>query len=152
MRLLAFATLIIAALTCSPLTAGAQTSKEYARMAELTWMAFECSSLSSMAGNEKEERRLFELAFTQGKRFLSAFEAGKVAHADLRSTVPMGFLLVIAGPSADFILGRVFEGAQQNALKGIITTDGQLHSKEHQVTLAQNRFRERNCTFLGRPG
>ena len=127
----------------------AQTSAQFAAMGKLAWSAFECSSVASVSGNDKERERLFSIGYDSGKRFVQALQAGKISKADGLNIAPSGFLMLAHGPTIDFILGRVFESAQDNALKDVFATNGNLNSEKLQTTIANNRFHERNCALLG---
>ena len=83
------------------------------------WVAFEGCSLASIVGDQKKSKRFFEIGYTQGKEFVEAYKAGKIKKEDLSSEVPVIVLLLLEGPSNDFILGRFFENAQREALKDI---------------------------------
>ncbi len=56
--------------------------------------------------------------------------------------------MVAQGPSVDFILGRVYESAQDNALKDVITTETVL-SKELKQNLASRKYHSGNCELVG---
>lgn len=131
------------------LPATAQDSKTYAQMAKATWSAFECSSLASKAGKPKEQERLFLYGYEQGKIFISAVQAKKVEQKDLSSEAPLIMLLLLQGPTPDFMLGRVYESAQDSALKEVFNTGEHFNSDEVQGTIAANKFRKFNCQLIG---
>lgn len=141
-----FAVLLAVAIS---IPVGAQSSKEYAQMAKATWSAFECSSLASKAGNPKEQERLFLYGYEQGKKFISAVQAKKVDQKDLSSEAPLIMLLLLQGPNPDFMLGRVFESAQDSALKEIFKTGDHFNSNEEQKAIAKNNFWNLNCQLIG---
>ncbi|MNB77589.1 hypothetical protein PS726_01830 [Pseudomonas fluorescens] len=130
-------------------TVSAQDSKAYAQMATASWSAFECSSLASKAGKPKEQERLFLYGYEQGKTFISAVQAGKVEQKDLSSEAPWIMLLLLEGPSPDFMLGRIYESAQNSALKDVYKTGDQFNSDEEQIAIAANEFRKLNCQLIG---
>lgn len=137
--------LLVACVTSSAIAEG---SKDYAAKGKRAWAAFECSSLASVAGDEKQQASLFTLGFKEGKVFLKALQAGKIKKEDLNSEVPTIMLLLLEGPSHDFILGRVFENAQEHALKDIYGTDGRPQSEEERKILARNELSRRNCDLI----
>jgi len=106
--------------------------------------------LASVATDQLEQERLFSFGYTQGRKFLDALRENKISQADRSSIVPSGFLMVAEGPTADFILGRVFEAAQENALKNVFVTDGKLNSNELRESIAKNRHQTQNCALIGR--
>lgn len=139
---------IAASLAFLPLLSPAQTSKDLALMGATSWSALECSTLASVMKDEKEQARLFTLGYESGKKFMGAVQAKKVTLQDLQNEVPSGLLMLMQGPSVDFMLGRVFESALDNATRGIFTSNGELHSDELQRTLATTKFGQKNCRLL----
>lgn len=75
-------------------------------------------------------------------------QGGRIAAKDFNSIPPSGLLMVAQGPTPDFILGRVFESAQENALKDVITTDSVLH-KDLQRSIASRKYTSGNCEIIG---
>jgi len=130
-------------------TAKAESSKDYSMMGKIAWSAFECSSLASVAEDEKEQRRLFMIGYEQGKQFLDALIAKKINQSDLSSIVPSGFVMLIEGPTPDFVLGRLFAATQENALDGVFVSEGKYNPKDLQKIIAERRFHERNCRLIG---
>ncbi len=126
----------------------ASESTDFAKMGRATWAAFECSSLASVLDRPKDQERLFRFGYAQGKKFLHALQGGRITVEDLQSIAPSGLLMVAQGPTADFILGRVFESVQENALKDVITTESVLH-KELQQAIASRKFTAGNCEVIG---
>lgn len=122
-------------------------SEDFAKMGRAAWAAFECSSLASVLEKPKDQERLFRFGYEQGKEFLNAVQAGRITAQDLRSIAPSGLLMVAQGPTADFILGRVFESAQENALKDVITNESVLH-KDLQQSIASHKFISGNCEVI----
>lgn len=133
----------------SPSRATAESSKEYAMMGRTVWSAFECSSLASESNNPKEQDRLFKLGYRQGNKFIAALESGKMKKEDLNSSVPTVVLLLLQGPTPDFMLGRIFESAQTSALKDVYKNDAHNDSKELRALTAGNRFASSNCEIVG---
>ena len=128
----------------------AQNSKESAAMAREAWSAFECSSLASKINDSKEQERLFLFGYEQGKKFIRALKANKIEKEDLSKEVPMIMLLLLEGPSEDFILGRIYENAQEHALEKVFKTDGKFNSEQFQKDIAKSEFWNHNCQFIGK--
>lgn len=141
------AILLFLLLTTSAICVAAE-SADFAKMGRATWAAFECSSLASVLEKPRDQERLFLFGYEQGKRFFSAMQSGRITQKDLRSTIPSGLLMVAQGPSIDFILGRVFESAQHNALKDVITTETVLN-KDLKKGLASQKYTSGNCELIG---
>lgn len=127
-----------------------QSSPEYAQMATAAWSAFECSSLASKAGNPAEQERLFFYGYNQGRSFISALQEQKIEQEDISREVPIIMLLLLQGPSDDFMLGRVYEAAQESALEGIYVQDNIHFNADEQKLNAENKFRRQNCGLIGK--
>ncbi|MCX6061343.1 MAG: hypothetical protein NT103_03720 [Campylobacterales bacterium] len=127
----------------------AASSSEYALMGSKTWSAFECSVLAEY-GNSKEQERLFNYGYTQGIVFMNALKENKIKSEDLYNKVPMGLLMHIQGPTADFALGRILEKAVDSALKNIIKSGDKINDKDVQKILAEGQYTKQNCQLIGR--
>jgi len=151
MRPFEHAKLLVTGLICLTFTqvAGAQSSKDFALMGRVAWSAFECSSLASKIKNSKEQERLFRYGYEQGLKFITAVRSGKVDRQDISEGVPLAVFLRLQGPTAEFILGRVFEASQVSALEKVYKTGETFNSEELQETIARNEFWNRNCQLIG---
>jgi len=119
-----------------------------AAKSRLSWSAFECSMLAEMSGNETEQARLFGVGYDAGRAFLSALQSGRVTQEETRTQSPIGFLMVMGGPSHDFMLGRIYAAAVQNAWDDIQREMGDSTDSELRRLLAVNEFQSNNCTLL----
>ena len=128
----------------------AESSKEYAVIGNSAYKAFECSALAEKLKYIKEQERLFLFGYNQGLKFIDALKEKKIKQDDLSSEVPFIMLLLLQGPTPDFMLGRVFEGAIDSALRDILKTGDILNSDEVQESLAQNKFEKCNCKLIGK--
>jgi hypothetical protein len=126
----------------------AQTSKDFAVMGRVAWAAFGCSSLAAQMKEQKEQERLFLLGYEQGKVFIEAAQAKKVERKDISEEVPIGMTLLLQGPTPDFMLGRVYESAQEEALKSVLRTNGNLNTDEVQASLARSTYTKQNCRLV----
>lgn len=127
----------------------AQDSANYAQMAHATWSAFECSSLASKLKKPTEQERLFKFGYSQGKDFIAALQAGKIKREDLSSNAPAGVLFLLEGPTPDFMLGRIYESAQENAFKEVYRVGDQFNTEEEQELAASIKFASSNCQLVG---
>jgi len=128
----------------------AESSSEYAAMGKAAWSAFECSALAEKSKNTQEQERLFKYGYVVGLKFINAVQSEKVKREDLSNGVPIGMLLLLQGPTPDFILGRVFEGALDSALNDVYKTGGSFNSDETQESIAKNKFWNQNCQLIGK--
>jgi len=130
-----------------------QSSKEYAVMGREIWSAFECSAWASKVDDSKEAERLFMFGYSQGQKFLGALKAEKIKQEDISSEVPIGVTMLLQGPSEEFMLGRIFENAQEEALNEVFYTNydrSNLNPEDLQKSIAGNKFRDGNCQLIGK--
>jgi hypothetical protein len=102
-------------------------------------------------GDVEEQERLFLFGLDQGRKFLEAVQAHKVTKEDLSTEPPLIMLMLLQGPTPDFILGRVFESAQKSALGDVITRpEGAIFDDETKRLNARTKFVNQNCKLLDR--
>lgn len=130
--------------------AKSEDSRDFAMMGQASWSAFECSSLAAESKNLQEQERLFLFGYEQGQKFIAAVEAEKIQQDDLSKEVPMIMLLLLEGPSPDFMLGRIYQMAQDSALEDVYKTGGRFNSDEMKEALAENMFSKANCKLIGK--
>jgi hypothetical protein len=148
MKLASTLILVSTLLATSVLNAAESTpSKELAARGRRVWAIFECCALASVAEEKDLRERLFQYGYSEGRAFLKAIEDGKVSRADLSREVPVGLLLLLQGPSVDFILGRIYAGAEENALDKIYRGDVAGNS-DLAKALAKEELHKRNCELL----
>ncbi len=135
---------------CCVATAVADDSQEHALRAMKAWSAFECSALASMNKDTAEQERLFLFGLDQGRKFIAAYQARKIKQEHLSNAAPWGFLVLLQGPTPDFMLGRIFESAQENALEDIFKTGDEFNPDEVQRILARSKFSKLNCQLIGK--
>jgi hypothetical protein len=134
----------------------AESSAGYALLATRSWTSFACASLASEMKDEKEQERLFTMGYNDGKTAIKAMQEGKISKEDINKGVPVMFLLLLQGPSADFMLGRIYEAAMDNALKDIFKTAGEIqdmnHYEQFKIDLAKDAYHKKNCALIGQKG
>ena len=86
-------------------------SVEDARAARVMWTAFECGKCAQLAEKEDRSVALYELGVGAGRQFYGALEAGTITEEELSEYAPFVLNSLAAGPSIDFIIGRVFQYA-----------------------------------------
>lgn len=140
---------VLAALLAATPTV-AQTSADYARMGSATWSAFECSSLAGKSGDTKEQERLFLYGYKQGQAFIAGVIDKKAKREDLSKGTPWMMLLLLEGPTPDFMLGRIFAAAQDSAFEGVYKTGAVHHDEATQKSNAKDKYWKQNCQHLGK--
>lgn len=116
--------------------------------------AMVCAGYAESSGQADEQRRLSDLGVSEGRRFLEGVQAGQVAPADLKATIPVLFSIIMQGPSVDFILGRFWEAASDYAGDRIWQKNGAnrdgMHPPDDEVRKlnADKFYREASCHSL----
>lgn len=116
---------------------------------QAVFSAFECSVLAAKIGRAEDQKRLFEFGYEEGKKFIDSVRSGEISEEELSSKVPVGVLWHMQGPTTDFILGRIYESAAENALEGVYGGANEVLSKEDQKRIAENKFSTKNCGLIG---
>jgi hypothetical protein len=119
--------------------------------ARKAWSAFECSAVAAQIPDPAQQARLFTYGLEEGRAFLKAAQENKFSRADASQIVPIGFLMVMEGPSHDFMLGRLWENTVDNALKDITKSKDGLRLDDDIIRIkAKTKFNEDNCMLMGR--
>lgn len=122
----------------------------------LMWAAFSCATFAELSGNSGEQERLFKLGYKIGRELLSDIDAKKIDQREFEN-LPVGVKFRLAGPTTEFIMGRIFEGAQEDAFDkvvkeddhgGILTDPLKWADGELKVLRARNKFQKSNCGVL----
>ncbi len=95
-------------------------------------------------------KKLFEIGLHSGRKFLAAVEAKTISPTDIQGTVPFIVVATAQGPSHDFILGRIWETASQDAYEKFKLKEGVM-SKEEMKMIAQMELRKANAALLAAP-
>lgn len=134
----------------------AQT-KASPNVGRLAWSAFRCSVYAEMSGDAKEQERLFHLGYASSQKFVDGIKDKTISEAEAREA-PIGVLILLRGPSVDFMIGRIFENAMQDAFDSVVKSnvDGTtiynpsdwVHDDEVKRTRAQAKYVSANCELL----
>ena len=101
----------------------ALAAEEDAKAAMVMWTAFECATYARMSGDRERQGALFERGMASGRQFFTAVAAGTITEEEHRTHVPFIIPLLAAGPSIDFVLGRIFESAINSAYDNVVKED-----------------------------
>lgn len=146
--------LAIILLTSAPM---ARADVEDAKAARVMWSAFMCSVYAEMKGDAAEQARLFQVGYDAGQRFMKAVQAGTITDEEAQSNVPIGVGFLMGGPSADFIIGRIFESAAGDAYDDVVKEDASgmplpmdqwVNDSELKSAIAANRYLKGNCEIM----
>lgn len=127
-----------------------KSSKDYAIMGRQVWSGFQCAAWATTMEKESEAERLFNYGYEQGKTFIGALMADKIKQEDISSEVPIGVTWLFQGPSEEFILGRIYSAAEDDALEEVFKTGDEFNSDEMQTIIAGNKYRDGNCQLIGK--
>lgn len=126
------------------------TSVEYARLGDKTWTSFECTALSAfLEKDESDIEKLFTEGYESGLAFIEALRKELVTDEDIQSEVPIGLTWQLNGPTSDFMLGKIYNTAEDNVLEDVYK-DGNdfIESKEIQINIAETKYNRANCNLL----
>jgi len=134
----------------------AQVSVKRPNSGLTTWSAFSCATFASLAGDEDEQKRLFNVGYEAGTQFVAGLKDGTTSQVD-RTNAPVAVLLLLAGPTTDFIVGRIFEAATGHAFDAVVKEDAQglplfdparWAEGELRTSKARNKYRDSNCALM----
>jgi hypothetical protein len=113
------------------------------------WSAFECATYAELSGNVEERARLFQVGYDAGRSFLTGIQDRTISEAETQKA-PFGVLLVLGGPSVNFMVGRVFESATRCANDAVSREDPSkwVPDNELRANIASIKFRRSNCELI----
>ena len=146
--------LVAAVLTIGP--AGSEETK--AHLGRVMWSAFECVTFANMAGKQEDAKRLFDIGLKAGRDFIEAVKSGNISQEEFNNA-PVGVtaLMQEGGPSTDFLVGRVYSWASEEAYDAIVKHDASgvtLDAKDwimdagQQKMRAQTSYLHSNCELI----
>ena len=134
--------LIVAAFLIASTARAEPNAETQKKNSFLALSAFECAVVSP---NDKEAERLFMLGYKAGKEFLQFVQTDTDLYLKtMKSQIPLLWNLM-AGPTPDFILGRVYADREHEIYKEF-SPDNELWKLKKQ-----NMYRTKNCALLGKP-
>ena len=134
-----------------------QSSVVGGNVARLAWDAFQCAAYAEVAGDlQTEHQRLFQLGYDNALRFLQARQRGEVSEEEVRNRAPLRFMRRVVGPNIEFMLGRIYEGARDEALQSIEPApsaapwnfDRRITDRELRKLRAANEYSAKHCRVL----
>lgn len=130
-------TILAGAIGLSATAALAEPSSDPTKNARIMYSAFECHLYALISDDQASADRLLKMGYDAGMKFLAAVEANEITPKDIDRSVPMGVVARLNGPTHDFIIGRIYEGAIDEA-----------RDAPGLETLASTKFRQANCDLL----
>jgi hypothetical protein len=132
--------------------AGAQSVQD----ARVMWSAFQCATFAEMSGDTKEQERLFTIGLKAGRQFVEALQNRQISPEAVNSEAPMIVIMLLAGPSVDFIIGRIFESAMNDAFDDVVKRKNGMElpvadwvmDKELKKSIAKQKHHQGNCELI----
>jgi hypothetical protein len=127
-----------------------------ANTARIMWSAFSCATFAEMSGDKKEQGRLFELGYETGKIFVDGVRTKTISEAEIEEA-PVGVLWHVAGPTTEFVIGRIFEAAINDAYEKVVKEDSaglpitdpsKWANDELKIIRAKNKYLSSNCALI----
>lgn len=147
---------MVLVLTSQVIAAKESRMQSKANTARVMWSAFSCATFAGMSGDEKEQERLFELGYKSGKVFIDGVRTKTISEAEIKEA-PVGVLWNMAGPTTEFVIGRIFEAASNDAYDKVVKEDSEglpitdpskWANDELKIIRAKNKYLISNCTLI----
>jgi hypothetical protein len=135
----------------APAFAFAKSSDDFVRAGNAAWTSFQCSTYAEILKNRSEQERLFKYGYQVGQEYVTAIFRKEVSQESLKNVVYAAVVLRSVGPSPEFTLGRLFEGAVGDAWDKVNRKDGQQYESQEIATIkAKTEFAKNKCELIGR--
>jgi len=141
-------------LLASVSVASSQSDLQRARLSRVMYAAFQCGTYAEMSGDQNEQQRLFNVGMKAGRDFVEAVKGGQISDEASQKEVPVVVIGLLAGPSTDFVMGRIFEVAMRDAYDEIVKGAFKFEPSkwENHKTLIQSKaetqYRASNCVLI----
>ena len=117
------------------------------------WEAFTCATYAEVVEDGDEQKRLFVIGLDVGREFVDKVKSGGFEENAADKT-PVAVLLRLGGPTTDFVVGRIYEGAAEYAHDKVTKGDNAavfdptLQTEEGKKIWANTLFSRSNCSLL----
>ena len=134
----------------------AASAENKPNLARVMWSAFSCAAYAEMSGDKHEQERLFNVGYSAGKAFVDGVKNKTITEAETKEA-PIGVLMLMGGPSTDFIIGRIFEGATADAYDKVVKEDSaglpifdpsKWADDNLKIIRAKNKYQSSNCVLI----
>jgi hypothetical protein len=148
--------MIVLIFTFSMLSAESASEDTKPNLGRVMWSAFSCGIYAEMSGNISEQERLFEVGITAGRNFVDGIRNKTITDTEVRKA-PIGVLMRMNGPSTDFIIGRIFEAAAEDAFDRVAKEDSRdfpiydptkWADDELKVIRAKKKYQNSKCILI----
>lgn len=147
---------VVLSLASQVLLAGEAGAAVKVNSARVMWAAFSCAVYAEISGEKKEYEKLFDLGYKAGRTFVDGVRNKTITEAEVKEA-PIGVLWYMAGPTTDFIVGRIYEAATGDAYDKVVKEDSaglpildpyKWARDELKVMRAKNKYLSSNCTLV----
>ncbi len=125
----------------------------------IVYVAWECSVYARMAEKTESQEKLFNLGLASGRTFIEQVETKQIDEEYVRKNVPIGTTMTLfgGGPTADFLLGRLYENVSTYAYDKTVKEDNTGVSLEVSKWImdanlrklkASNKYMDSNCELI----
>jgi hypothetical protein len=117
--------------------------------------------LAALAAFDRRENAGNEAKYPLCQGFLSlsfveALQNHQISPEAVDSETPLGVTMRLAGPSVDFIIGRIFESAMSDAYDAVVKqkdglplpVDDWVQNKELKKSIAKQKHHKGNCELI----
>jgi hypothetical protein len=103
-----------------------------------------------MSGESNEHTRLYGVGLESSRAFTDAYLNNQITRQEAAAEVPSGVMAVLAGPSTDFIAGRLFEAAMYYATERVMQQDEKPNKwiTGPDKSIAEDKFVKGNCALI----
>jgi hypothetical protein len=125
-------------------------------LALVMWSAFSCATYAEISGNKPEQERLFEVGYNAGRTFVDGFKNKTITETEAKDA-PLGVLMLLSGPTTDFIIGRIFESATEDAYDKVVKENSaglpildpsKWADSDLKINSAKNKYQSSNCALI----
>lgn len=96
-------------------------SLRLARSGRRAWDAFQCAGFAATMHDKEAFDGVFARGFSTAHVFLDALQKERIKRAHFEKEIPSPMRASLEGPSADFVVGRVYQTALESAVHAVET-------------------------------
>jgi hypothetical protein len=134
----------------------AAAAAEDSKLGRVAWSAFQCHQWAASSGSEADAERLFGVGLDAARRFIDGLKSGLIDREEANQFTPIGIGMVAQGPSTDFIVGRIYSFATEEAHDDLVkereglpqSTQNWITDPELIKTMALNKYQNANCDLI----
>ena len=122
----------------------------------MSGLPFSVPLFAELSGKFEKQDRLFILGYEISQALLKDIQGETISAAE-KEKIPVGVLFVLTGPSIEFIVGRIYSAAVNDANDSVEKIDStgltqfdptKWADDESRRVRAGNKYSESNCSLL----